>query len=421
MFKEAKRISTSLAKQYRVDEEIRVQTDTCKCRDRGKVLLSEVQRADRLYRSCECDSAIMAWQSAEQYLCSTNLTGKATWEAWQEKATDCQRNSVTTKRFATLIVEAEEFFAADLCKEARQRYRSADSLRVRCGTLNKERIASALAKCEQCIQKQQYDSSMTKAERSRQEGYLRDALRYYEEALTHNPPADKISSLTETIANLNCQVKNINCPPPPDTLKPKKHLTKLSLIVGSNRLFPELVSEKNPVKNVSGWYGYTGGVRFDNISLQSPVSFCASASYTSLLIYGLTDDNRYTNKRFSFNYVEANIMLKLHSPKRYEYRFRPYLHGGFSVLIPVRYQYQDYVLGIRENTLNVLSGTTNLPKGGLGIEWQKPRFGLSIEGYYGSFRGDLFNIDPLGQNMNTRGFTSPVNRIIGINSTFRFW
>lgn len=422
LFEEAKRISASLAKQYRVDKEIQVQIDTCKCRDRGKVLLSELQRADRLYRSCECDSAIMAWKSAEYYLCSTNLTGKAAWEAWQEKATDCQKNSATTKRFTALVAQAEEFFAADLCKEAQQRYKSADSLGVRCGTLNKGGIKSALAKCEQCVQKQQYDSSMTKAERSRLADFKKDALRYYREALTYNPPADQLPKLNEIITQLECEEENKNCPPlPPPPPPVVKHLTKLSLIGGSNRLFPEIVSTLYPIKNATGWYEYTGGIRFDHSSLEIPISFCANALYTSVLIYGLNNDKRYADETFKIGYAEINAAIKLHSPKKNEGQPRLYLHGGFSLLLPVKYQYRNSVLNLEDRQVNSLTGTVKVPKGGLGIEWQKPGFGLSIEGYYGSFRGDLFNIDPLRQNINTRGFTSPVNRIIGINSTFRFW
>ncbi len=420
LFSQAKRISPSLAKRYRLDEEILVQTDTCNCRELGKVLLSGLQQADRLYRSCECDSAIIAWKEAEKYLCSTNLTGKANWEAWRDKVADCEMNGVNTKRFATLITQAADFFMADLCKEAQQRYQSADSLQVRCGALNKGGIKSALAKCQQCIQKQRFDSTFAKAEHSRLTGFERDALTNYRKALAYNPPADKVPQLNEIIRRLECKFEKVNCPP--DTLISvvKKHLTKFSLMGGGNLIFPELVSTTNPVKNVTGWYGYSGGVRFDNISLKSPISFGASVAYTSILIYGLDDDLQYANEQFSFNYAEANIMLKLHSPKQYKGRIRPYLHGGLSILIPVSYQYQNNISNIQDNTLKALAGTVKLPKGGLGVEWQKPRFGLAIEGYYGSFADDLF-ISPTQQTTNKRGYTSPLNRIIGVTLGLRFW
>lgn len=385
-FQRAKRISNNLAKRENIDLRIS-ESDTCiKCRDKEQIFKVQMALANQLYRNCECDSAVLQWKIAENYLCSTIPTSRKTWEEWRSQIDECEKNKTVVIRFNSLIAQAKELFENKKCEEAKRSYLSADSLQVRCGKLEKNRIDSSLIRCDLCITNQTYERIKFSADSSIRINDKKGALSFYRDAITY-APSDRKKALEITISRLACEVEQVGCPETPKPITPNYLIQKVLLFQGgalSSKVFQnqaESVTAISPSGNIA--------IMIDYISLKKPLSARIGIGYSHQYIHTEETEKKIL-ERFQVGAIQAPISLRLHRPNSNLSSWRPYIGIEYSFIIPVFFQYQNYRYQTELKGITSLSKTNSILGFGFGIERLVETTNCFIEVKYSSLSNDIF-------------------------------
>lgn len=385
-FQKAKRISVALAKRENIDLRI-TESDTCiKCRDKERIFNIQMALADRLYRNCECDSAVVQWQIAESYLCSTVPTSRKIWEEWRSQINECEKNKMTIVRFSSLMAQAKDLFENKKCEEAKKSYLSADSLQVRCGRLEKSRIDSAIVKCDLCIANQTYERIKVSADSSIRINDKKGALSYYRQAIAY-APADRKKAIETTIARLACEVEQIGCPEPPKPETPNFLIQKVFAFQGGASLtktFQNQIEAKTSISPVVSLFA-----QLDYISFKGPLSGRIGIGYSHQYVLTETNNNKLLEK-FQIGEIQLPISIRLHRPKSSLSTWRPYISLEYVFMSPILFQYENYLSEVNLRGLTSLSRTNSLLGFGFGIERLVQKRNIFIDVKYNSLVNDIF-------------------------------
>jgi tetratricopeptide (TPR) repeat protein len=385
-FQKAKRISVVLAKRENIDLRIN-ESDTCiKCRDKERIFKIQMALADRLYRNCECDSAVVQWQIAESYLCSTVPTSRKIWEGWRSQIEECEKNKITIVRFSSLMAQAKDLFENKKCEEAKKSYIYADSLQVRCGRLEKSRIDSAIVKCDLCIANQTYERIKVSADSSIRINDKKGALSYYRQAIAY-APADRKKAIETTIARLACEVEQIGCPEPPKPETPNFLIQKVFTFQGGASLtktFQNQIEAKTSISPVISLFA-----QLDYISFKGPLSGRIGIGYSHQYVLTETNNNKLLEK-FQIGEIQLPISIRLHRPKSSLSTWRPYISLEYIFMSPIVFQYENYLSEVNLRGLKSLSRTNSLLGFGFGIERLVQKRNIFIDVKYNSLVNDIF-------------------------------
>lgn len=412
-FQRARRISNTLAKKENIDLRIS-ESDTCiKCRDKERIFKAQMALANQLYRSCECDSAIIQWQIAEKYLCSTDLTNRKIWKDWQSQIEECQKNSKTIEQFNLLKNQAKNLLENENCIDAKKRYLSADSLQVRCGKLEKIEINSEITKCDLCIKNQTYERIKVSADSCIRVNDKKGALSFYREAIVF-APADRKRGLETTISRLACEVEQNGCPEIIKSETPNFLLQKAVTIQGgvlSSKVFQNQIESATQISP-------TGNITFqlDYISLKSPISGRIGAGYSHSYIHTEVA-NKKILERFQIGAVQVPLNIRLHKPKSNLNTWRPYVGLEYIFIIPVTFQYENYSLEKKVIGLTSLSSPNSQVGFGIGLERLVKENNIFIELKYNSLGSNIFRENKL---TGTYYFSIPQVRSLNLNLGYRF-
>lgn len=406
-YKTASSINPTLARRDRVSEKIAVCDSLSKCPDKDRTFTALMRTADQLYQQCNCDSAIAVWQSAKMYLsslCPSGSRNQAIWSDWSSKASDWQKEKSETVRYLTAISTAESMFMERRCQQAKDLLVSANSINVRCGSLNRKRVDSLMAVCDVCVKQQCYDSLVTAAERSRRLGYDIDALKYYRQAkecVTKNNE----QFLNLAIDELTCKVEGKGCPPNP-LVKPEKQSVDLKsllfdLTINGGPLLAKSPDESTQLAIRSTNYQRLGlGIQY--LPKQSFISVGAGLQLERYFLNALYTPVVNGSK---VTIVNAGIysFLKIHSPNYRKGNWHPYLSGTYAFAIPMLFSLQSSSSVISTDKKYV---TSLLPSvnGAIGLEKVKGKMSFKVEATYQHMANEVFVNQPSnGYNLFLRG------------------
>lgn len=406
-YKAASSINPTLARRDRVSEKIAVCDSLSKCPDKDRTFTALMRTADQLYQQCNCDSAVIVWQSAKTYLssqCPSGSRNQTIWSDWSKKVSDCQKEKSETVGYLTALSTAESMFLDRRCQQAKDLLVSANTIKVRCGSLNSKRVDSLMALCDICIKQQCYDSLVTAAERSRRLGYDIDALKYYRQAkecVTNNNE----KFLTLAINELTCKVEGTGCPPNP-VVKPKKKLLALK-----NLLF-DLTLSGGPLIAISPDGSTQLGIHSTNyqkfglgIHYLPTQSFISVGAGVQLERYFLNALGTSVLDSSKVTMVNAGVysFLKIHSPNYRNGSWHPYLSGTYAFATPMLFTLNSslFVISTDKKFVNSLLPSVNA---GVGLEKIKGNRSYKVEVTYQYMAGETFvNQQASGYNLSLRG------------------
>lgn len=398
-YKTATAISPALARRDQINEKISICDSLSKCPDKDRTFVALMRTADQLYQQCNCDSAVVVWQSAKPYLssvCSTGIRNQATWSDWSGNVTECQNQKSEISRYTSLVSQAETLLENKNCQQSEQLLTSASDIKVRCSSLSKKRVDSLLIVCSICIKQQCYDSLVTAAERSRRLGFDIDALKSYRQAKACVEKKNE-QVLTRAIDELTCKVEGKGCPLNTavdlDNLKPDLKTILFDISLGGG-----VMSAKSPDGSVQLPLRYTGYLKLGiGIKFMPKRSFISGGLGIHLNRYQFNAANTSILAGSNASIFNAGVysFLDLHSPNFRSGKWYPYLSGGYALSMPL-------LLNLKNNQNSVISTdkkflTSSLPSLNYGIGIEKInrntiyKIGLS----YQNTAGDFFRNQPI--------------------------
>lgn len=407
-YKTAVSISPTLARRDRIAEKISICDSLSKCPDKDRTFAALMRTADQLYQRCDCDSAVLMWQSAKPYLssiCPTGDKNQVIWTDWTDKVSDCQKGKTETSRYVTLLSQAETLLESQSCQQSKKLLTSAAAINVRCTILSKKRVDSLLSMCDVCIKQQCYDSLVTAAERSRGLGFDIDALKYYRQARECVAKTNE-QALTRVINELTCKVEGTGCPlntsVSQSDLKSDLKTILFDVILGGG-----VVSTKSPDKSVQLPLLYTGYLRLSTgIKFIPKHSFISGGVGVQMSRYQINAANTSILTGSNVLILNAGVysFLDLHSPNFRSGKWYPYLSGGYVLSMPVLFNLknsQNSVISMDKKFLVPLLTSFNA---GLGIEKVRRNKSYKIGFLYQNTAGDFFRNQPIdGRNLSLIG------------------
>ncbi|WP_420149541.1 hypothetical protein [Spirosoma sp.] len=399
--------------------------DSCQrmlsCLQRNNVYKTQLAEVERLYNNnkCQGDSAVRLYQRIRSTACPQPSV--ETDKIWQDRLLALKTNQADVDRFNSLVASAQQLLSEERCAEAKRLYNQADSIKIDCRVLDKKNIR--LADCEACIQRQQCDSLLQKAELSLKINRRYNALALFKQYRNICDPAGQLVGLSQRIADLECQIQGKNCPEVQDNIV--RSLIKPSIVLGSTYTIPSLSTNGQLLRSDGGWSGALG-MRVERLSFKNWLDLRTELNYARYVFYTLTPNHDLINQRFQIDIADIGFGLKIHTPSRSQRKsqfgkLRLYLHGGTAWGWGIRYRYQNFSLDTKDNDIHTLNSSYNLLKGGIGAEIHQKKFGVSIEGVYQSNRRELFNLEPNRNSSNPYFLSSPTLTTIGLRLSLRWW
>lgn len=406
-YKTASSINPTLARRDRVSEKIATCDSLSKCPDKDRTFAALLRTADQLYQQCNCDSAVVVWQSAKMYLsslCPSGSRNQAIWSDWSSKVSDCQKEKSETVRYLNALSTAESMLEERRCQQAKDLLASAGAINVRCGSLSRKRVDSLTSVCQICIKQQCYDSLVTAAERSRRLGFDIDALKYYRQA-KECVAKNNEQFLNLAIDELTCKVEGKGCPPNP----PVKH-NKQSVALKS--LLFDLAISGGPLLAKSPDEGTQLAIRSTNYEkLGLGIQYLPKQSFISVGV-GLQLERYFLNALYTpvvdsskITMVNAGIYsyLKIHSPNYRKGNWCPYLSGTYAFSTPMLFTLQSSssVISSDKKYVTSLLPSVNL---GIGLEKIKGNRSFKVEATFQHMASEVFTNQPNnGYNLSLRG------------------
>ena len=379
------------------------------CEERQRDFTQRLTGVRRALAACQVQAAKLGWDQAAARLAGCGLDDAqfvATYKALRDSVDNVYAgDSLLTK----LIAQENQALLTRQCEEARAIVEKMSKLTV-CNTETRDSMLtqyrSRIAECEQinC-----YTTARSKAFQSSENREWKKAYDYYQQAFTCATEIQK-ARIQEIMTSMECDAY-------PERCRGSNVSVSLepSLRVGVNK--PNY-TENGVARQTTYGYLASAGLQLSFISYLNPLDFVLGLEYFQTE-YQLLEKG-YAAGDFKIRGADAYVAFKLHQSGTDPNRLRPYLKGGFEVVLPMSYSLQNHYKIESTRDRSLLKKQSLGALAGIGLEMQRSKFGFFVEVMAGYNFSGIYNANAVSSS-GARGKTEAHFRTVGVRVGARLW
>ncbi len=379
------------------------------CEDRQRDFGQQLAGIRRALANCQVQAAKAGWDTAAGRLAGCGLDNTQFAGTYVALRDSIDHFYAADSLLTRLMAQEDQALAARQCKEARTTMESIGML-ILCNTETQDSLLVQYRnRIIQCEQISCYTTARGKAFQSAENREWRKSYDYYEQAYACAPETQK--------ARLQEIMKNMECDAYPERCRGSNVSVSLepSLRVGINK--PNYIENGETLKTTYGYLA-SAGLQLSFISYLNPLDFVLGVEYFQTEYQLLEKGN--AGGDFKIRGADAYVAFKLHQSGTDPNRLRPYLKGGFEVVLPMSYSLQNHYKIESTRDRSLLKKQSLGALAGIGIEMQRTKYGFFVEVMAGYNFSGIYNANAISSS-GARGKTEANFRTIGIRMGARLW
>ncbi len=379
------------------------------CEDRQRDFVYQLAGVRGALAQCQVQAAKLRWDEAAARLAGCGLDDArfvGSYVALRDSVVDLY---TADSLFTGLIAQENQALTARQCEQARTILQKMGEL-VLCNTANRDSlVAQFRERITQCEQITCYTTARSKAFQSAENREWRKSYDYYQEAYACASETQK-ARIQEIMTNMECDAY-------PERCRGSNVSVSLepSVRMGVNK--PKY-TEDGVGRETTYGYLASAGLQLSFLSYLNPLDVVLGLEYFQTEYQFL--EKGYAAGDFKITGADAYIAFKLHQSGTDPNRLRPYLKGGFDVMLPMSYSLQNHYKVESTRDRSLLKKQSLGALAGIGLEMQKTKFGFFVEVLAGYNFSGIYNANAVSSS-GARGKTESQFRTVGIRLGARLW
>lgn len=379
------------------------------CEDRLRDFVQQLLGVRSALAQCQVKTAKVRWDQATARLAGCGLDDArfaASYVALRDSVVDLY---TADSLLTGLIAQESQALTARQCEEARTIMQKMGELTL-CNTAIRDSLVvqfrERIAQCEQITC---YTTARSKAFQSAENREWRKSYDYYQQAYACASETQK-GKIQEIMKDMECDAYPERC---------RGSNVSVSLEpsgrVGVNK---PRYTEDGQDRQTSYGYLASAGLQLSFLSYLHPLDVVLGLEYFQTEYQFL--EKGYAAGDFKITGADAYVAFKLHQSGTDPNRLRPYLKGGFEVLLPMSYSLRNHYKVESTRDRSLLKKQSLGALAGIGVEMQKKKFGFFVEIVAGYNFSGIYNANAISSS-GARGKTEAQFRTIGIRVGTRLW
>lgn len=379
------------------------------CEDRQRDFAQLLTGVRSALAQCQVKTAKLAWDQAAARLAGCGLDESqfaTTYVALRDSVVDLH---AADSLLTVLIAQQNKALIARQCEEAGMIMQKIATLTLCNTAIRDSQLVEFGERMKQCKQITCYTTARNKAFQSAENREWRKSYDYYQQAYACASETQK--------ARIQEIMKDMECDAYPERCRGSNVSVSLepSVRVGGNK---PRYTEDGVGRETTYGYLASAGLQLSFLSYLHPLDVVLGLEYFQTGYQFL--EKGYAAGDFKITGADAYVAFKLHQPGTDPNRLRPYLKGGFDVLLPMSYSLRNHYQVESTRDRSLLKKQTLGALAGIGVEMQKPKLGFFVEIVAGYNFSGIYNANAVSSS-GARGKTESQFRTIGIRMGARLW
>ncbi|WP_373331306.1 hypothetical protein [Salmonirosea aquatica] len=358
---------------------------------------------------CQVKSAKTRWDTAAARLSGCGLNNSQFSAQYIALRDSVYQFYIADSSLVSLTARGNQALDTRKCEEARGIIEQIQNLWM-CDPGNRDSLLLQYRdRISQCEQLTCYITNRNKAIQSAENREWKKSYDYYQQAYTCASETQKLR-IKEIMEDMECDAY-------PDRCQKSNVSVSLepSVRIGINK--PKYTEEGKAWETT---YGYltSAGLQVSFLSYLNPLDVVLGLDYFQTEYQSV--DKGDPKGDFKISGADAYVAFKLHPTGTDPNRLRPYLKGGFEVLLPMSYSLQNHYKNESTRDRSLLKKQSLGTLAALGIELQKKKFGFFIEIVGGYNFSGIYNANAVSSS-GAKGKTEAQFRTAGIRVGARLW
>jgi hypothetical protein len=379
------------------------------CEDRQRDFAQQLTAVRSALAQCQVKAAKLAWDRAAARLASCGLDEDQFATSYVVLRDSVVDLFTADSLLPVLVAQQNKALIARQCEEARMIMQRIAKLTLCNPAIRDSQLVEYGERLKQCEQITCYTTARSKAFQSAENREWRKSYDYYQQAYACASESQK-GKIQEIMNDMECDAYPERCRGShvSFSLEPSGRV-----VVNKPKYTEDGVGRETT-------YGYlaSAGLQLSFLSYLYPLDVVLGLEYFQTEYQFL--EKGYAAGDFKITGADAYVAFKLHQPGTDPNRLRPYLKGGFDVLLPMSYSLRNHYKVESTRDRSLLKKQSLGALAGMGVEMQKPKFGFFLEIIGGYNFSGIYNANAVSSS-GARGKTESQFRTIGIRMGVRLW